>query len=331
MSSLRRDLLERKLWPLVALLLAGVVAVPLLLLKGASAAGTPTAPPPPPAAVTAPSAGHAPATEPAKVLLARIARSPFASGTPKLAAKPASQAQPAASPSAAATATTTTTATMVSPSPSTTSSQSATPTSTTATTPTSSTHSTPTPVSTTASAPPEIPVKVQSWTTYSVGVRFGRDASAPIKNNLARLTPLPSARQPEIMFMGVMAGGRQAVFALGAGLQHTGPGLCRPSHTQCSAILLKAGQTEHIVVPAAAGGQPQQLILRLVHIASIVTHSQKAALAAYQRHSAVGLCELALADPVSYSQTSGTVANVARAACRHQAAAVPFRSPVTAP
>ena len=50
MSSLRRDLLERKLWIIVAALIAAVVAVPVLLLKSASATTAPL--PAPPAAAT---------------------------------------------------------------------------------------------------------------------------------------------------------------------------------------------------------------------------------------------------------------------------------------
>ncbi len=333
MSSLRRDLFERRLWPVVTLLLLAVVAIPMFLLKRASADGTPTTPPPP-AAVTAQPGAHAAKTVPAKLLLARLPRNPFASGMPKLDAKPSTQATaPAASSSSTTTTASSSTATtpvsMVSPSPASTSSPSSVTTSTTAATPTTAPTS---PIaSTTARTAREQPAQVQSWTMYSVWLRFGKDTTVPVRTNVARLTPLPSVKQPDVMFMGVMAGGRQAVFALRAGLQHAGPGLCRPDRAHCSAILLQAGQTEHITVPATSGAQQQQLILRLVHIASHVTHSRKVALAAYQRHSAAGLCELDLADPVSYSQSNGTVSSVATAACRKQSAAVPFRYVLTFP
>ena len=93
MSSLRRDLVERKLWMVVAILVVAVVAVPVFLLKGASASTTPTVPAPPAATATsAPTTTTAttPSAEPVKVVLARIARDPFASGVPKLSSKPAS-------------------------------------------------------------------------------------------------------------------------------------------------------------------------------------------------------------------------------------------------
>ena len=86
MSSLRRDLVERKLWMVVALLVVAVVAVPVFLLKSASANTAPTVPAPPSAA---PAGAQTSTTENVdtkkespKVVLARIARNPFASAVP---------------------------------------------------------------------------------------------------------------------------------------------------------------------------------------------------------------------------------------------------------
>lgn len=171
---------------------------------------------------------------------------------------------------------------------------------------------------------------VQSWTVYSVAVRYGKDTSVPLRSDIARLTALPSASQPQAMFLGVMTGGKQAVFALRSGVGHTGPGLCRPNHTRCSAIVLKARQTEHLTIPLTNGSQ-KQVVLRVVRIVRSVTHSRRAALAAYERHSAAGLCDLALADPVLYNLGTGTVTGVPKAVCQHQPAAVPFTPLVAAP
>ena len=157
-------------------------------------------------------------------------------------------------------------------------------------------------------------------------MRYGKDTSTPVRTDLPRLAPLSSVTAPQVMFMGVMAGGQQAVFALGSGLGHAGPGLCRPDHAQCSAIVLKAGQTEVITIPTRSGGH-RKMLLKLVHISSTITHSHSVALAAYQRHSAAGKCELALSDPVSYSATAGTLSSVAKADCDGEPGAVPFPSP----
>jgi hypothetical protein len=164
---------------------------------------------------------------------------------------------------------------------------------------------------------------------YAVDVRIGTGSFAPLDSDIARLTPLPSVAEPKAMFMGVMAGGQEAVFALGAAVQHSGPGVCRPDRTRCAAIVLRVGETEQIIAPAAGG--PRQFNLSLVDIASRVTHSSDDALAAFQRHSAAGLCELDLADPVTYSQGVGTVSAVADTACKDEPAAVPFPGGLAAP
>jgi hypothetical protein len=161
-------------------------------------------------------------------------------------------------------------------------------------------------------------------------VRYGDSRSAPVKSDIARLTPLPVIVAPEAMFMGVMTDGKSAVFALHAGVGHTGPGLCRPDHVRCSAVVLKAGQTEHLSIPTA-NGRHKDAVLQVVKISSSITHSRTAALAAYHRVSAAGQCELDLANPVSYDPVTGTISSVAKAACEEHPDAVPFAYLVTAP
>lgn len=162
----------------------------------------------------------------------------------------------------------------------------------------------------------------QAWTVYGVDLRVGTGSFATLRSGVVRLTPLPSIAQPKAMFMGVMAGGTEAVFALGAGVQHTGAGVCRPDRKRCAAIVLRVGQSEKIVAPVAGG--PREFTISLVSIARRVTHSRHDALAAFQRYSAAGLCELDLGDPVTYSQRAGTVSAVAATTCKDQPAAVPF-------
>jgi hypothetical protein len=165
----------------------------------------------------------------------------------------------------------------------------------------------------------------QPRTIYAVDVRIGPDMSAPVRRDIARLTPVPSATRPAVLYLGVLAGGKQAVFALNSNVQHAGPGVCRPSKKVCSAIMLRGGQTETLTVLMAGGGR-KQLILRVVDIRSRVTRSFIEALAAYERHSAAGLCELAMAEPMAYSLAGGTLTGVAGAACAKQPGAAPFPS-----
>jgi hypothetical protein len=342
MRALRRDLIERRMWPLVALLLAALVGVPMMLLKGTTQASGAAGPVPP--GVTVPSKTSSPGAVvvPVRLLKSRIPRNPFAAGNPKLAATPATKLPASTTASSAASSSSTTsstssTASMVSPTPTT--SASTTPTAvspspstgaaTGTTTTASSTSTTASSTTTTAVTTPTSTAPAPAWTIYAVDVRYGKDANVPVRSDLARLALLPSAQAPAVMFMGVMTGGRQAVFALGTGVTHRGPGLCRPDHTQCSAILLAAGQTEQLTVPTASGGH-RSVILRVVRIRSTVTHSRSVALAAFNRHSAAGQCDLELTDPVLYSSAHGTL-SAAAAECRQQPSAVAFPHPVTGP
>lgn len=337
MSSLRRDLVERKLWMVVAALLVAVVAVPVFLLKGASASTTPTVPAPPaatPASAQTTTTATTSSTEPVKVVLARIARDPFAGAVPKLSSKPAS-ANPApatgasTSSSSSTTSTTSTSATtpsMVTPSPATGGSSSSGTSSAGSTGAGTGTPTSTTPTSTIASVSPTPqgtqPTAVQSWTIYSVSIRWGKD-NAPLRNDIPRLTALPSAGNPQVMFFGVLAGGKRAVFGLNDGMAHTGQGLCRPSRSSCSAIVLAPGQREAVAWPNNTGGVDEG-VLTLSRITSRVTHSRKEALKAYSRISAAGLCDLSLSQPVSYNPATGTVQNFPKDACKAQAASAPF-------
>ena len=305
MSALRRDLFGRRLWPVVVILLVAIVAVPLVLRKDAHA-DVAAVPPAPPLAGAAKPAKHTPA-RPSVSPLPLGTRDPFASGVVKATTQPAPSQTTASvtAPSTATASTTTTSPAVVSPAPTSPSPSPATTTTTTTTT--------------TVAALPVAPTH-GTWTLYRVDLRVGTGSFAPLRTDVPRLTPLPSVAEPKAMFMGVMAGGTEAVFALGAGTQHAGPGLCRPDRTRCAAIVLRAGQTEQIEAPVAGG--PRRLNLRLVDISSEVTHSRDVALAAFHRYSAAGLCELDLADPVTYSQ--GTVSAVVASVCRAQQAAVPF-------
>lgn len=340
MNPIRRDLLERKLWLVVAVLVLAIAAVPFVLRKSGGA-GVSIAPAP---AAAATDTSTVRATRPANVhaLLVSIPRDPFASGMPKLSSKPesatksstASASSTATSASSSSASSGSSPASMVSPAPTSASPDAGSGSSSdtsgaptggdtgsgeTSTVTTTTTVTVPAPSNQWASS-----ASLPSWTVFSVALRFGQDGNAPVHSDVARLTPLPSVAQPRVMFMGVVAGGQEAVFALGNGVEHSGPGLCRPNRARCAAIMLRAGQTEQISVPSATG-VPQTFQLSLVSIASHVTHERKDALSAFDRHSTAGLCELDLANPVSYSQTDGTIASVASwAACKGVKHAVPF-------
>jgi len=352
MSALRRDLIERRLWPLAVLLLAAVIAIPVLALTNSSASGAGTSSPPHISLPGLPATTSMTATtSQTAAVAAGTPRDPFASSTPKLSSTPAAPLGTSTGATSSSTTTATTVATSGAPATVT-----PTPTTTTAQTPenasaVSANSSGASAVASNASASTSNAsantsnasagksdssaakssttqaqaAKTQSWTIYAVDLRIGTSTTAPVRRNVARLTPLPSSAEPELIFMGVMAGGRKAAFALAADVLHQGPGECRPHLQVCSTILLGAGQTEQLAVPTAAGGQ-EHLVLRVGAVRSSVTHSHATALAAYRRHSAAGQCDLDLAAPMAYSQFAGTLSGTVAAACKGQTHAIPFPS-----
>jgi hypothetical protein len=120
---------------------------------------------------------------------------------------------------------------------------------------------------------PSTPAKPK--TIYNVAVLFGvlpagttpETVQLTPYENLKLLTPLPSVQQPLIVFRGVTAGGKSATFTLvGEAILH-GDATCLPSASQCEAIDLKPGQTEQLEY-VSASGQPVLYELRLVGIVS---------------------------------------------------------------
>jgi hypothetical protein len=232
LSSLKADLLDRRLLPLVVLVaLALVGAIGYAVLGGGSSPTTPTAAassaPTLPAGLPTSEATHedavAETTGGASAQHKGTARNPF-TPLPESKAKTAT-----ATPSTGATA------------------------STTSTSPSSSGTTAPSSSETTPAATPSAPsTPAKPKTVYHVAVLFGvvpagtaaGSAQLTPYENLKLLTPLPAAKQPLIVFRGVTAGGKSATFTLvGEAILH-GQGDCLPSASQCEAIDLRVGQAE---------------------------------------------------------------------------------------
>lgn len=264
LSSVKADLLDRRLLPVVALVvLALVAAIAYTVLGGGSSAATPTAAAVSSGSSTA-SAGLAASQSTSEKAVAETtggvsqqrrgyARNPF---TPL--PEPKEKTQVAATSS--------------SPSPSTTSSSS-----TAGSGSQGSGGSSPT-----TPSQPSTPTKPK--TVYHVSVQFGviptgvtpAQAQLQTLNDVKLLTPLPSAQQPLIVFRGVTAGGKSATFTIaGEEILH-GEGNCLPSASQCEAIDLKAGQTEQLEYISVTG----QALLDELRVVSIV--SDKATSAAFK-------------------------------------------------
>ncbi len=122
---------------------------------------------------------------------------------------------------------------------------------------------------------------------YKVSILFGTaPAGTPVLSaglstyeDLKRQQPLPSATQPLIVFRGVVAGGKSATFTLVGEAILRGKAACLPSASQCQAIDLKEGDTEELeYVPL--GGTAITYELHVVKIEAIKAKAGQAGKAA---------------------------------------------------
>jgi hypothetical protein len=307
LNAVRADLLDRRMLPL--LVLAGVAlagALGYALLGSGSSASTPITATSRPVHVTGITVSQAPAnpnqaiaetTNGAPVQRHGLAHNPFSllpAQRAALAAATSSKASSSSSKtSSSSTTTTTTTKTSVK-------SESGSSTPTTPTTP----------------SKPSAPSKPKA--VYNVAVLFGvlPPGTAPLNALLTPyakvklLTPLPSAKQPLVIFRGVTAGGKNAAFTLVGEVIIHGNATCLPSTTQCALILLKAGQSEQLeYLPPA--GQPVTYELRVARIvqAKASSASLKSAKASESTagRALLGLAGLRALGGLRFSQTAGVL------------------------
>jgi len=236
LSSLKADLLDRRLMPLVALVVVALAgAVAYAVLSGGSSTTTPA-----PVA----SAGSPVTVSPGLAISQNTPEKAVSEMTGGAVAQHRGTAHnpftPLPEPKAAATTTASKPSSSASSSSGSSSSSAA---------PGSGSRSGG------ASEPSPTPSKpAKPKTVYHVAVLFGAipgPATAPVTQltpyeNLKLLTPLPSAQQPLIVYRGVTAGGKYATFTVvGEAILH-GAGVCLPSATQCGAIDLSIGQSEQL-------------------------------------------------------------------------------------
>ncbi len=265
LNSIKADLLDRRLLPIVALVVLALVgAVAYAVLGGGSSTATPTAGVSSGAATassgiavsqTTPETAVAEMTGGASQQRKGAARNPF---TPLPEAKVKS------------TSITTSDTTTSSPSSGSGSSSSS---------GTSESESSGGSSPTTPSKP-STPAKPK--TVYNVAVLFGElpagttpeTAQLTPYENVKLLTPLPSAQQPLIVFRGVTVGGKSATFTLvGEAILH-GNATCLPSASQCEAIDLKPGQNEQLEYVTPTG---QQVLYELRVVGIVASKATSAA------------------------------------------------------
>jgi hypothetical protein len=258
-----RQLVRRRLWPVALLLVAALVAVPVVLAK-------PAADPAAPADATAAAAVATPAQS-----YVHLASDDATTQTPKRrrvlgATKDPFEPAPLPKPkkthkkkAAKATAT-------------------ATPAATATSTPAASGGGTSgasgggttvAPVTTPApAAKPTAPAN-------SVEVRFGKTDGATTAHTLTRLKTLPNASSPLAVFMGFAKAGKAAVFMLTGNVTAEGDGTCDPSPQSCETLLLREGQTEFLTVTGTKADGEYELDVKDIHATKSASASAAALVA----------------------------------------------------
>ena len=263
LNSLKADLLDRRMLPLVALVcvaLAGAVAYAVLGGGSSSSTPAPAAIPSGPVLIggagisasqpqTSTSQAVAETTNGTSSQRHGIARDPFA-------VLPGAAKATATAATAASSSSKTTTEGSSSSKSGSSSGNGSTP----------STPATP--------AKPTTPAKPK--TAYNVAILFGAVpagatiSAAPGLQPYASLklqTPLP-AKQPVVIYRGVTTGGKSAAFTIYGEVILRGNGVCMPNTVQCSLIDLKPGQSEQLEY-LDPSGTAIVYELRIVSIAAI--------------------------------------------------------------
>jgi hypothetical protein len=290
-QNLITELREKRLWPVAVALILALIAVPVVL----SSSGGTVAAAPAPAAIGSAAAPAVPAvsvtTTPSNARLTGPERNPFAQ-----------QVKPSSDTAGAGTGTAPT--------------SSGAPTSSSVGSSAKSTPvSTTTPASKPATTTPTTPVAAQPAVKYlyfEVDLVYDRTGAVPqTRDNIARLTPLPRASNPMIVYLGVEKDKRTALFLVSQNVRPTGKGKCLPTRSDCQFLALKAGQADLFKVIGASG--TEEFTISLTAVKTLSTTSRKVAAAAWARESKAGAKILAretghsIAHMLVYAKQAGTL------------------------
>ncbi len=249
--SLAADLRERQVLPAVVLLAILAVGIPVFAALALSGSSKPVPVAPPPVDAAPPAGSLPPGQELAIMQTAPATASTVYNGhEPNPFRAPATGGGAGSSSSGTSNAGGTTTTGSTSPSQGSTSS--------TGSTSPNSSGSRPSTTTTGNGGG-----KLASNQAYLVDASSTYGAQADVLDNLQRLTPLPANATPEIVYLGVLRGGRKAVFlltaAVDAKLSLSGPVVCVPSATNCqvaelgpkATVTLKPNGSDPSVLPFA--------------------------------------------------------------------------------
>jgi hypothetical protein len=146
---------------------------------------------------------------------------------------------------------------------------------------------------------------------YTVDVKFGKRGELRLHHDVQKLDVLPNQNNPLLVFMGVTSDGKTAVFLTDTSLKAAGEGTCKPDGNTCSFLYLKLDQNSNTedLSEVAADGSGTEYTLKLVAIHKVpVSQLAKSAKKAAKAARAEAL----------------------RAHVEHHKAATPFRVPLSA-
>ena len=241
-----RQLVRRRLWPVALLLVAALVAVPVVLAKPATPPSTP-----------APATAAAPVATPAQSYV-KLASDDEPVKRRRVLGAPKDPFEPAPLPKVKHHKKTAKTAAAT-----------PTPAPTPAATPADSSGS----AAGTGGALPVAPVAtatpapVKRILPNSADVRFGAVGGDLAKSTLQRDDTLP-ASSPLIVFMGLHKGGKVAEFMLTGDVTAEGDGSCSPSTKSCETLRLHEGETEFLTFSGTAHDGQYQLDVKHLHPSS---------------------------------------------------------------
>lgn len=233
LQNLWADLVDKRLLPVVAILIAGLIAVPVVLGRAKDA----DTPPPAPELASANNV-----TSPGKVTLdpngprpaftkrSGKRRDPFA--RTKVKVKKAITAGAGVGTALGGS------------------------------TPAPAGGSTPAPTGGTTTPAKKPPVPATA--VRRVSLQFGQAGALKTFANVEKFTPLPSESNPLLVFNGISADGKSATFLVSSDATPSGEGICDPDPANCETLSLRAGQTTFFDVPSGTGGITQYELKILV-------------------------------------------------------------------